>query len=172
MTYQEKLKDPRWEKKRLQILNRDKFTCIHCGDTENTLHVHHKSYHDNPWDAPDHELKTLCEDCHSIQHSNLSRLERMLYDRIVSTNHQIRYWTNLFLEDYKRAKEFAALEEEFIKDEEFINKLKKIGLIKEGQLNDPIPNFENLIEFPNIHYSADKIFRMLVLAEIDNRNNA
>jgi len=27
LTYSEKLKDPRWQKKRLEILSRDNFTC-------------------------------------------------------------------------------------------------------------------------------------------------
>lgn len=66
MTYAEKLKDPRWQKKRLEILQRDEFACQLCFDTTNTLHVHHKIYHKsrNPWDYPAEALITLCEDCH------------------------------------------------------------------------------------------------------------
>jgi len=65
-TYSEKLKDPRWQKKRLQIFNRDKFTCKLCGDTETTLHVHHKEYisGNDPWDYPNKLLVTICEHCH------------------------------------------------------------------------------------------------------------
>ena len=32
MGYSEKLKDPRWQKKRLEILERDNFRCQYCGD--------------------------------------------------------------------------------------------------------------------------------------------
>jgi len=66
-SYYEKLKDPRWQKKRLQIMQRDAFTCRHCGDTEETLNVHHKQYFKNkdPWDYEDKDLMTLCEVCHS-----------------------------------------------------------------------------------------------------------
>lgn len=64
MTYAEKLKSPKWQKRRLEILNRDKFKCKKCGDTETTLHVHHLSYHGEPWEAPSDELDTLCEHCH------------------------------------------------------------------------------------------------------------
>lgn len=32
MTYSQKLRDPRWQKKRLEILERDSFTCQHCHD--------------------------------------------------------------------------------------------------------------------------------------------
>lgn len=66
MTYAQKLKDPRWQKKRLLILNRDKFTCTNCGSEDKTLHIHHLVYENggNPWDSPDDNLLTLCEDCH------------------------------------------------------------------------------------------------------------
>ena len=47
MTYKEKLLDPRWQKKRLEILNRDNFTCQCCGDDKKTLNIHHKYYNSN-----------------------------------------------------------------------------------------------------------------------------
>lgn len=64
MTYAEKLKDPRWQKKRLEILNRDSFTCQCCAYDDKELHVHHVKYNSNPWDADDDDLMTLCKDCH------------------------------------------------------------------------------------------------------------
>jgi hypothetical protein len=66
MTYKEKLLDPRWQKKRLQILDRDNFTCQCCGDNTRTLNVHHKSYFNNPWDVDNTELITYCSDCHLL----------------------------------------------------------------------------------------------------------
>jgi len=68
MTYAEKLKDPRWQKKRLKVLNRDEFTCQCCGDSKSTLHVHHFLYEKNPWDVEDHALITICEKCHQFEH--------------------------------------------------------------------------------------------------------
>lgn len=67
--YWEKLKDPRWQKKRLDILNRDEFACLDCGDTESTLHVHHCLYRRGlePWEYEDRELRTLCESCHELR---------------------------------------------------------------------------------------------------------
>lgn len=64
MTYKEKLQDPRWQKKRLEILDRDNFTCQLCDDKHTTLHVHHSSYLENPWDVQNSELITYCADCH------------------------------------------------------------------------------------------------------------
>jgi hypothetical protein len=72
-TYSEKLKDPRWQKKRLEILGRDNFTCQECGCDDKTLHVHHLSYAKGkePWDADDSNLRTLCENCHERKHDLL-----------------------------------------------------------------------------------------------------
>jgi 5-methylcytosine-specific restriction endonuclease McrA len=66
MTYSEKLRDPRWQKKRLEILNRDDFTCTICGDSKSTLHVHHKAYIGDPWEADNEKLSTVCENCHYV----------------------------------------------------------------------------------------------------------
>lgn len=65
-TYTEKLKDPRWQKKRLEIFQRDNWCCQKCFDDESTLTVHHKRYIPDrkPWDYPDELLITLCESCH------------------------------------------------------------------------------------------------------------
>lgn len=64
MTYSEKLKDPRWQKKRLEIMQSDEFKCRICGDTETTLAVHHLKYSGDPWNASDDKLITVCEHCH------------------------------------------------------------------------------------------------------------
>jgi len=66
MTYAQRLKDPRWQKKRLKILERDEWKCTHCAAEGKTLHVHHAYYEKwkNPWDYPDHALVTVCEPCH------------------------------------------------------------------------------------------------------------
>lgn len=68
--YLEKLKDPRWQKKRLEIFERDEWACQRCGDKKTTLHVHHTCYKKGrtPWDYEGHQLLTLCEDCHSNEH--------------------------------------------------------------------------------------------------------
>lgn len=65
-TYWEKLKDPRWQKKRLEVLQRAGFACENCHATDKTLHVHH-GYYDRgmePWEYADETLWCLCEECH------------------------------------------------------------------------------------------------------------
>lgn len=65
-TYSEKLTDPRWQKKRLEILNRDNWTCTKCGEKNDTLHVHHFQYHGEPWEIDNSLLVTLCKRCHYL----------------------------------------------------------------------------------------------------------
>lgn len=67
-TYAEKLKNPLWQRKRLEILQRDGFRCtdISCLSETKTLHVHHLDYIKckEPWEYPNEYFTTLCEDCH------------------------------------------------------------------------------------------------------------
>jgi len=69
--YSELLKHPKWQKKRLEIFERDKFECRSCMANDKTLHVHHINYEDGkkPWQYPDSNLITLCEKCHEVVHS-------------------------------------------------------------------------------------------------------
>lgn len=72
MNYREKLLDPRWQKKRLEILQRDEFKCCDCGETSETLHVHHRYYVNgrDPWRYPDFSMVTLCATCHEYERSD------------------------------------------------------------------------------------------------------
>lgn len=68
MTYSEQLKHPNWQRKRLEIMQRDDFMCRMCGDSEVTLHIHHRSYEKGrmAWDYPNENFCTLCEGCHKL----------------------------------------------------------------------------------------------------------
>jgi hypothetical protein len=67
MTYSEKLKDPRWQRKRLEIMERDRWACQHCAATDKSMTVHHVVYHQrrDPWEYENDELLALCEGCHN-----------------------------------------------------------------------------------------------------------
>ena len=82
--YAEKLKDPRWQKRRLEVFERDDWTCQECGATDRTLHIHHKFYRRGlePWQYSDAALDTLCEDCHRLKESG-RRIER---NKLLSQN--------------------------------------------------------------------------------------
>lgn len=78
MSYYESLKDPRWQKRRLEIMQRDGFKCQLCGNDKKTLNVHHLKYNGEPWEAEDKHLITLCEPCHFTEESVDSRLPKVL----------------------------------------------------------------------------------------------
>lgn len=82
IAYTEQLKDPRWQKRRREIFERDNYICTDCGlngryrDEETgiidfcEMHIHHKIYKKNalPWEYDDSELTTLCYVCHKRLH--------------------------------------------------------------------------------------------------------
>lgn len=65
--YLEKLRDPRWQQKRLQALDRARWRCQWCRDTKSNLQVHHGFYDRQtlePWEYPEESLFVLCDKCH------------------------------------------------------------------------------------------------------------
>lgn len=66
--YKKAFGHPLWQKKRLEIMQRDGFKCLFCGDSESQLNVHHCFYLSgrNPWDYSNESLFTLCRPCHSL----------------------------------------------------------------------------------------------------------
>lgn len=66
LSYAEMLKGPRWQKKRLEVMQRDGFRCQHCLSEDKPLQVHHLVYDKDkkPWEYENNQLITLCEDCH------------------------------------------------------------------------------------------------------------
>src|SRR5688572_22440051 len=84
MSYSDLLKDPRWQKKRLTILNRDEWLCTMCGNGQITLHVHHKKYIRGlkPWEYEDHYLTTLCVECHKIASEGMNEAVQSIGDAV------------------------------------------------------------------------------------------
>jgi hypothetical protein len=83
MDYSEKLLDPKWQKKRLETLNRDNFTCCFCGDTETELHVHHLKYTGEPYEALLNDLETLCCHCHYLKTFNLGLADGKGFEKAI-----------------------------------------------------------------------------------------
>ena len=69
-SYSQQYKDPRWQKRRLEILDRDNFMCRRCASQDSTLHVHHIHYEKGKkiWEARSQHLITLCSKCHDDMH--------------------------------------------------------------------------------------------------------
>jgi hypothetical protein len=78
MTYAEKLKDQRWQKKRLELLEASGWKCqsFFCFSKapNPTLHVHHRIYIRGlaPWDYEDWAYQVLCEECHSYEQQEMA----------------------------------------------------------------------------------------------------
>lgn len=78
--YQKKLLDPRWQKKRLQILDAAKWTCEWCRNKRETFHVHHGYYRKgaDPWDYSDEYFHVLCHSCHEIAETERGEIYRVM----------------------------------------------------------------------------------------------
>lgn len=105
MKYKDKLKDPRWQKRRLEILERDNWQCQWCKNTKQTLVVHHLHYYaDEPWDDPDEALLTVCETCHDHDYKVRHDFEKDLVERFKKYSiYQIRclIWSLFFKDGHK-----------------------------------------------------------------------
>ena len=71
MSFVEQYKDPRWQRKRLEIMQGADFKCQECGSADKELNVHHIKYETGlkVWEYPDDYLKCFCEFCHKRHHS-------------------------------------------------------------------------------------------------------
>jgi hypothetical protein len=107
--YAEKLKDPRWQKLRLQVFERDGWRCRVCDQKDNTLHAHHTYYDNNtegPWDYPQETIVTLCDTCHEKEHAVLPAVRNNLVKRLSAdgfvTSLDLMFLT-MFIDDIKKA---------------------------------------------------------------------
>lgn len=89
-TYWQKLRDPRWQKKRLEIMQRDDFMCQNCFDSGSTLNVHHKTYTKGaePWEYDEENFVTLCESCHKSNHELIETIKHRVFAPFM---HEILY---------------------------------------------------------------------------------
>lgn len=83
-SYSELLRHPKWQERRLRIMDAAGFKCQSCGTNEVTLNVHHLYYRRGakPWEYPDTALVCLCEPCHKRRHEEkaegpLERIEEL-----------------------------------------------------------------------------------------------
>jgi hypothetical protein len=89
--YAEKLRDPRWQKLRLEVMSRDQWRCQTCRDSTSTLAVHHRYYlrDREPWEYPLDALVTLCEWCHAYETRERPAAEQQLLATLRKANFSI-----------------------------------------------------------------------------------
>lgn len=70
-------KSPLWQKKRLELFETHDYSCENCGDSESTLHAHHKAYIQGRkvWEYEVCELMCLCEGCHEEEHNIINKIK-------------------------------------------------------------------------------------------------
>jgi len=82
MSYSDDLKNPLWQRKRLEIMDRDQFQCQCCFNKTRTLTVHHKWYKSElkPWEYEDDCYITMCELCHKEFHLKIGAVLSSLFN--------------------------------------------------------------------------------------------
>lgn len=91
MNYSVQLKSPKWQKKRLEIFERDNFKCRCCKEKEKTLHVHHLYYLPNTmlWEYDLEGMVTVCENCHEILTKELGKLSGLIAFELLTRKIQL-----------------------------------------------------------------------------------
>lgn len=108
LSYSDLLRDPRWQRKRLEVMQRANFTCEHCGRTDRTLNVHHPRYvaGRKPWEYETTELRCLCEPCHALEHDEAAQAaitERAQREREREATYRREYPEAAAIEDRMKA---------------------------------------------------------------------
>jgi hypothetical protein len=72
--------DPRWQRKRLEIMDAAGFKCVQCGADDETLNVHHGYYERDkkPWEYADRYLRCLCKTCHGKFEAVILSIRKMM----------------------------------------------------------------------------------------------
>ena len=108
--YLKKLRDPRWQKLRLEIFEREGWKCQCCGRSRETLNVHHLIYsQEDPWDEPPENLECLCDGCHTFR-TEWDRHMDCFFDRTeVSTKFCLKWCVEFVKGRNKELQERACL---------------------------------------------------------------
>lgn len=79
-SYYELLRDPQWQRKRLEVMERAEFRCESCDNASETLNVHHSYYEKglSPWEYPAESLHCLCDTCHKLAEIVRRELHRQI----------------------------------------------------------------------------------------------
>lgn len=87
--FAEQYNHPKWQERRLHILERAGWKCEACGEAEKQLNVHHKLYvrGRKVWEYEDDELRALCKDCH-----NAYDVIRKEIQKVVGSLHESDAW--------------------------------------------------------------------------------
>lgn len=102
MSYDEQLKDQRWQYVRARVLERDNWECKKCRSLKD-LQVHHLRYEKGrkAWEYNDSDLLTLCDSCHKKTHIDdgslyVDPLTKKLDEFVIVTQGWLAYMKSKF----------------------------------------------------------------------------
>ena len=141
-TYTELLRDKKWQKKRLEVFQRDDWTCTNCNcktEEYQSLHIHHKRYIAgyDPADYDLEDLETLCEECHRKKHGIIDVSE---YDLALDENDQVVSYD--------------------------LKKLKKVGFSLKGYIEQDTEFFKYRGHFIIVHLSTNQAFKVFATKKL------
>lgn len=85
MDYKTQIRTSQWQRKRLEIMQRDDFKCRIC-TSDGFLNVHHLYYLPNVviWDYDSEGIITLCQECHEKITHDLPKLSGIVAFQILA----------------------------------------------------------------------------------------
>jgi len=85
MNYIDQIKSGNWQRKRLEIFQRDKFQCRVCGE-ETNIQVHHLYYIPNMsiWEYDNEAMVTVCKYHHELLNKELPKLSGIIAFEILT----------------------------------------------------------------------------------------
>lgn len=91
MDYKAQLKHPKWQKKRLEIMQRDGFKCRICKSEEKQLQVHHLYYLPNTkiWEYDNEGMVTVCNEHHEQLTKDLPKLAGIIAFEILCKKYEL-----------------------------------------------------------------------------------
>jgi hypothetical protein len=147
-TYSDKLQNPLWQRKRLEVLQRDNFCCNTCGNTKRTLHVHHKTYiyGKKPWEYELDNFDTLCNICHELierlrkEYNVLKKSDVLFIKKRVSSKGTLLYY--LYCKQHDEQENRVFFIEEHLATREF----RKWFSLSENRLHELSATFKKIIK--------------------------
>lgn len=108
-TYWQKLQDPCWQKRRLEIFKQSDFACQDCKNKEDMLTVHHSYYEKGlePWEYSDDALVCLCVGCHEDRAEGEHLLLRQVKQFKSSELYDISFYLSLQMQSGFTPKEIV-----------------------------------------------------------------
>lgn len=96
--YAQKLRDPRWQKRRLEILEAAQWKCEDCENDGSELQIHHCCYIKGrePWEYTRNSLMALCDRCHQ-ERQQVEAEAKSAFSVLLrfSPFHVVRMWSSI-----------------------------------------------------------------------------